>query len=114
MATVNFSDLGNQREGVRTVSWSGIVGADNCTPYEFSAYPDKSVQVLGPTFVSNVVIQGSNDGTNWATLTDNLGNPLTFGAAGLKYITENTRYIRPSVAAGASVNTVIITGYNYK
>lgn len=110
MATVNFDVLGEQRDSCKTVKWAGVVGADSCTPFEFAAFPDKSVQVIGPTFVSAVTIQGSNDGTNYVTLTDNLGLPLSFTAAGIKFIAENTRYIKPVIAAGASVNTIIITG----
>ena len=68
---------------------------------------DKTVKVFG-TFGDTLTIQGSNDGTNWATLSDSTGVPLEFTAAGIKLIAECPRYIRPSAGASITSVTVII------
>jgi len=71
------------------------------TRVQLNRYPDKTIQVDG-TFGAggNVTIQGSNDGTTWATLSDPQGTALVISGAGIKAISENPLYIRPLVAAG--------------
>lgn len=66
------------------------------------AYPDRTIQITG-TFGAGgtIVLEGSNDGgTTWATLTDPLGNALSFTSAGMKQITELPELVRPRVTAG--------------
>lgn len=71
--------------------------------------PDKSVQVTG-TFTTQD-IEGSNDGTNFVTLTDAQGSDLQFSAAGIRQILENPRYIRPKTPVGASSDVDITIIY---
>lgn len=90
--------------------WSAVPNADTGTPLPFSKYADRSVQVSG-TFGAGgtVVLQGSNNGTTYATLTDPQGNALSFTAAGLEQITEIVRFIRPSVTAGDGTTSLTVT-----
>lgn len=69
---------------------------------------DRSVQMAGTWNGATVSLQGSNDGTNWATLTDGLGNSIALTADGLKQVCEITRYIRAKVTSG-SVTSVTVT-----
>lgn len=71
-------------------------------------YHNKSAQVEGTHGIT--VIEGSNDETNYLTLTDRQGGDMSFIDDGLKRIRENIRQIRPRVSAGAgvSVNVTII------
>ncbi len=89
-----------------TVTWAAVTGSDTGAPYEYAKFSDKTIQCSG-TFGDTLTIQGSNDGTNWDTLTDNLGAALTFTAAGMRLIAQNPRYIRPS--AGSSISSVTVT-----
>jgi hypothetical protein len=57
----------------------------------------------------NVVVEGSNDGTNWATLKDPFANPIAFTTAGISQIVEISRYIRPRVAGGDGTTNVTVT-----
>lgn len=96
----------------RRVKWLALANGDSGDPIgganpaassiSMGWFPDRCVQVLG-TFGTggSLTMQGSNDGgTTWATLTDPLGNALTFTAAGMKQITELPHIIRPIVTAG--------------
>lgn len=56
----------------------------------FSQYTDRSVQVTGTFGGATVAVQGSNDGTNWSTLTDPQGNDLTFSGARIESVNEAT------------------------
>ncbi len=81
--------------------WETLTSANAVgTAIEGPGSPDRSVQAVGTFDSATVVMQGSNDGTNWVTLTDPLGNAISFTATGLKQISELTRYIRPSTSGG--------------
>lgn len=105
MAVKTFT-LTKNLVGTQTITWAGLTAGDTGTPLEYAKFSDKTVQVVG-TFGGTVTMQGSNDGTNWVTLTSNLGAALTFTAMGGGLVAENYRYIRPS--AGSGVSSVTIT-----
>lgn len=69
-------------------------------PAEWLNHADRSVHVMGTFAGSTVVIEGSNDGTNYYTLNDPSGSPLSFTTAGLRQVQELTQYIRPRVSVG--------------
>lgn len=75
---------------------------------ELSAWQDRTVQLFGTWDSATVVIQGSNDNTNWVTLRDPGGNNLSFTSDGLKAILELPRWIRPSKSGGAASDAVTV------
>jgi hypothetical protein len=109
MTEVAFKDDGEKQQEVRTIRWVGLVGGDTGASIDVSHYPDKTIQVIGSTFDGAVTILGSNDGTNYEILTNQLDLPLSFTAKGIKLVLENTKWIKPAVAAGTSLNTIILT-----
>lgn len=112
MPTVNLTkslpDTMSQR--VAVVQWASMANSDTGEQLELAQYPDRSVQVAG-TFGTGgaLVIEGSNDGTNWATLTDPQGNALSFSSAKIEAVSELARYIRPRVAAGDGTTSLTVT-----
>ena len=108
MATINATGT-NIGIGVRLYSWTPLANGDNGNSLEAAATSDKTVQVVG-TFGAGgtCVVQGSNDGTNWATLTDPDGTNLSFTASGLELVRENPRYIRPNVTAGDGTTSLTV------
>jgi hypothetical protein len=93
------TNLANE-PGCKQVLWETLTESDTATAIEMGAFPDRSVQVVGTFGGATVVLQGSNDGTNWVTLNDYQGNAISLTATGLKPIAEVTRYIRPSASGG--------------
>jgi hypothetical protein len=90
-------------KGVLICTYGVMANNDTGTPIEVPGFADRSVQVIGThSAASSLNIQGSNDGTNWATLTDPQGNDLEIVAADkqIEQILELTRYIRPTVTGG--------------
>ncbi len=63
----------------RLVTWTGMNNGDDGAPVDWVDFADRCFQVSG-TFGSggSCTVQGSNDATNWAPLTDPQGNALTF------------------------------------
>jgi hypothetical protein len=101
MATVSGSKTTLDSPNARVYSWTAIGNGDDGSPLEAHDHADRSVQVIG-TFGSGgtLVLEGSNDGTNWVTLTDPQGNDVSFTAAGIEQVQEITRYMRPNCTAG--------------
>ena len=104
MATISIASTKLHR-GSHQWLWETLTNGDVGGPLDTNqgsvSFADKTIHVVG-TFGSNgtVVIEGSNDGTNWLTLNDPTGVALSFTATGLKTILENPKEIRPNVTAG--------------
>lgn len=104
---------------LQVATWSGLLNGDVGNAFEFTDWADRTVQVSG-TFGAggNVLIEGSNDGTNWNTLTDATGAALgTITTATLKQLTEAPRFARPRVSAGdgtTNLTVVLLARRNFK
>lgn len=59
-----------------------------------------AVQFTGTFDSATAVLQGSNDGTNWVTLSDVFGLNVSFTAAGYAEISTAMAYLRPSTSGG--------------
>lgn len=112
MSTGNtFTTPGNGNHNVRSVVWGGLVNGDagNVLGPDMALWSDQSVQVTGTFGVGGtVVLEGSNDGTNWFTLNNSQGASLSFTAAGLKKVQEGALYIRPHVTAGDGTTAIVV------
>jgi hypothetical protein len=98
---------GNTRTIVAT--WPNLANGDDGETIKFSQYADKSAQVFG-TFGAggSLRIEGSNDGENWAVLTDPQGNDLVFTSAKIEMVTEATLHVRPKVTAGDGTTALTV------
>jgi len=92
------------------ISWTGLLNGDVGEAVEMPGSIIRSIQFTGTFGVGGtIVLQGSNDGTNYVTLTDPQGNAISKTAAGIESISEITRYIRPSATAGDGTTTLVAT-----
>lgn len=72
-----------------------------------------SVQVTGTFGGATVALQVSNDGTNFVTLKDGIGNNITFSSAGIAEFSTAALYIKPTSSGGSGDNvtvTVVLRG----
>jgi hypothetical protein len=112
MATIQSikTPSGNTRTLITT--WAGLANGDEGEALKFSQYADKSMQVTGVFGVGGaVVLEGSNDGVNYAPLRDQSGNYLNATAPGIEMVTQATLYVRPRVTAGdatTSINVILL------
>lgn len=98
--TITKVDLDGNRSWL--VKWLNLTTtADTGLTVTLPAHSDRSVQIVG-TFGAGgtIVIQGSNDGTNFKTLDDFQGNALSFTTADLENISQACYYIRPFISGG--------------
>lgn len=90
-------------------TWAAIPNGNTGEPFEWPGFADRSVQITGTFGGGTVVIEGSNDGTNYVTLNNMQGSALSFSAAGFKGVAEISRYIRPSVSGGDGTTAITVT-----
>lgn len=94
----------------KRINWSGLANGETGDAISVAEFADRSVQVSG-TFGSGgtVVLEGSNDGTNWATLNDLQGDALSLSAAKIEGVSELTYQVRPRVTAGDGTTDITVT-----
>lgn len=100
MATINHTRAATNSSAAFVATWTGLAQGDSGDALPFSQFADKSVQVAGTFGGASVTVEGSNDGTNWATLTDPQGNDLVITSPKIEMITEATLLTRPCVVGG--------------
>ena len=117
MSVITASSVHLKRNIKQVVLWETVTCGDTGSPYTVPDWADVlTVQALGtfqdgssPAATSTLTMQGSNDGTNYATLHANDGDDVAFQAAGILDIAEMPRYIRPShnLASGGDVDVYL-------
>lgn len=113
MATVtptNGGDLSGDGS-TQMFTWTPLTTTNtDGAPVEWLQWADRCVQVTG-TFGTGgtVVLQGSNDGSTWATLNNAQGTAASFTAAGIRQIVELPRYCRPNVTAGDGTTSLTVS-----
>jgi hypothetical protein len=88
------------------VTWTNLntansVGSAVCLPQ----HSDRSIQFSGTFNNVTAVLEGSNDGVNFNTLTDASGVALSVTSKSLKQVLEAPLWVRPNVNTNAGVNT---------
>ena len=99
--------------GVVVITWGALTSTNTSGVAERCPhFSDKSIQVTGTFDSGTLILEGSNDGTNYITLHDPQGNALSFTAADLEQVLENVDYIRPSLSGAggsASINVILLS-----
>jgi len=93
------------------VKWETLTCGDTGSPFQVPDWMGfLSVQVFGTFNSETLTMQGSNDGTNWAALTDPQGNDIALTAAKIEIIEEMPRYVRPSFSgsSGGDLDVIMI------
>lgn len=95
-------------ESAIVISWAGLAAAtDVGDPQMFAAYSDKTFIVTGSFAGSTVVLEGSNDGVNWVTLTNRQGTAMTFTAPGMNTSQDRPAFVRPNQTVGSGANITV-------
>lgn len=111
MATVTGTDSQYQMSH-RLRTWSPLTttNADgNPINYASNGMGGVTFQVSGTWGAGGaLVIEGSNDGTNYFTLTDQANAALTLSANALKTVRDTPLYIRPRVTGGDGTTSLTV------
>lgn len=92
------------------IQWANMANGDTGAPVSLTNFFDRSVQVTG-TFGAGgtVVLEGTNDGTNYSTLNNPADTALSLQAAAIEQVTEITEMVRPDVTAGDGTTDLTVT-----
>lgn len=110
MATVTGVDqLYLQNHRVRT--WTPLTTTNSDgdpISYASNGMGGVTFQVNGTFGGGTVLVEGSNNGTNWYTLNDQSNSPVSFSAAGLKTVRDQPLYIRPRLNGGDGTSSLTV------
>jgi hypothetical protein len=112
MATIipTFSKLRGPAGGIDAilVTWTPLAAAgDVGQPLQRVDLSDRSVQVAGTFAGATIVLEGSNDGVNYFTLSTPSGAALSFTAAGLLQVNQPVAFVRPHVTLGSGASLAV-------
>lgn len=102
MATINPAvTLPGPNYSLRLATWTPLLNSDQGAAFSFVDWADRCFQVSG-TFGTGgtIVLEGSNNGTDWSTLTDVAGQAMSYTAATVRQVSEAPQFVRPRVTAG--------------
>jgi hypothetical protein len=110
--------LDNSRLDNAVFTWTPIGSSDTGLVANYTGSGDRTIQVFG-TFGSGgtLILEGSNDGSNWAQLRDPTGTLISFTAAGIKAVLEHAVCIRPRATGGdgtTALTAILAVRRNYR
>ena len=115
MATIlpTFSKIRGPAGGIDAIvaTWTPLAAAgDIGQALQRTDLADRSVEVTGSFAAGTIVLEGSNDGINYFTLSTPSGAALSFTAASLMQVNQPTAWVRPrvTVGSGASLTLTLI------
>lgn len=102
MATINPTQDRNTANGAIIVTWPAMGNADSGSPFMLAFAANLTLQQSGTFGGATIVLEGSNDGVNWFTLTQQGGNnvAMSFTSIGVHSPVENPIYVRPRTSGG--------------
>jgi len=105
-----FSKIRGPAGGIDAIvaAWSPLAAAgDVGQALQRTDLADRSVQVTGTFAAATIVLEGSNDGINYFTLSNPAGAALSFTAAGLMQVNLPTAWVRPRVTVGSGASLTV-------
>lgn len=90
-------------------TWTGLLADDDGQVVEMCTYADRTIQITGTFSTGTLLWEGSLDASNYATLNDPQGNPLSITSAKIETVMELTRYARPRVSGGDGSTDLTVT-----
>lgn len=102
MATIH-PEFTRERDNLQEILWETLTEADTAAainPEHFGSLG--TIQVIGTFGSATVILQGSNDGTNWVALKDLGDNAISLTAAGGFQFQTAFKFLRPSASGGSS------------
>ena len=104
MATIAYQTLESDGARSRRYLWETLGDDDDGVPVLIGEQADGSIQFVGTFGGATVVLEWSNDGTNWITGKDAQGNDLSFTAAGGGMFLERGWKLRARTSGGTGTD----------
>lgn len=113
MATIQptYNNQLTKGREVVVATWTPMTfsGSDVGSPISLAEYSDKTFQVFGTLGAGGTMtIEGSNDGVNWASLSNRQGTAMAFTTLSLNTSQDRPAYVRPRVTAGDGTTSLTV------
>lgn len=115
MSTIYRDKIGERDGSVLLITYEDITELETDTAViESPEWADRCIQAVGKFGGGRLAIEGSNNGEDWLTLTDQHGEQIIKDAPFMEQITEVPRFMRPRVISGSglSINIFIVMRRN--
>lgn len=108
--TVGNAPRSNYGGNAIKATWTALLNSTTGDAFEGSNFIGVALQITG-TFGAGgtLLLEGSNDGTNYSTLDDAQGDPVSITAASIVYLSQTPIYVRPRVSAGDVTTSLVAT-----
>lgn len=90
------------------IEWDALGSTDTGEVIEYSDWPDKTVHATGTWGSATLTVEGSNDNSDWVTLTDVHGTAMSYTDDFLATVAENPRYMRIATTGGGTTTAVTV------
>ena len=109
MATVQYAAVELNSRLSALVTWPNLGNADSGGAFETKWHRDFCVTIIAANYgAATIVLEGSNDGTNYITMADPQGNALSFTTSNrLEQLLEVPRFIRPRTSGGTGTDITV-------
>lgn len=91
------------------VQWAAVANTNTCSPVSLPKHNDRSIQVEGTFGGATVTLGGSNDGTNYESLSSPANTAISLTATGIKAVLENALFHAPLISGGGGTQALTIT-----
>lgn len=107
MAEIQYS-ISRVGESHRLVTWTGVTQADTFQSF-LNAKNIKSavIQIAGTFGAATVVVNGSNDNTVFAGLSDHGATAISVTVNSIKFIQERPLYFQPAASGGTGQSLTV-------
>lgn len=106
MATITNTTDRDTLAGAIIATWTAMGNADTGTAISVPYAAEITFQVSGTFGGATVVLEGSNDGTNWSTLGAMVGTNCSLTSAGIRKASENPVFVRAKTSGGTGTAVV--------
>ena len=109
--TAVFDRTVSKDGSVNLVTWAGLTNAtsDAGSAIMEAWRGEKTFQVIGTFGVGgSLVVEGSNNGTDWSPLSIRQGTAMSFTAAGFNRSQDQPIFVRPRVTAGDGTTNLTV------
>lgn len=90
------------------VEWDALGSTDTTEVVTYSDWPDKTIHGTGTWGGATLTVEGSNDNSDWYTLTNIHGTSLSMTDDFVHTIAENPRYLRCATTGGGTTTAITV------
>lgn len=100
---------GEDEDSLVLVTWTNLNAVNWLgEKVQLPMHSDRTIQFSGTFNAATIVLEGSNDGSTWKTLTDAGGSAVSATVSALKQVTEAPLFVRPNANTNMGVATELV------